>query len=88
MALLKKDSKTKIQEAKKPQIKKAEAKKPTVKLADLNVSELQNQIKDVRAQLNTHTVAVFSGKEKNLRKQFVLRKQLARLLTILGQKKV
>ena len=64
------------------------AKQPAVRLQDWTVSELQADIARIRTDMHATRVAYFSGKERNTRKLFLLRKQLAKILTILSQKKV
>lgn len=81
-------TKTKITKPEAPVIKKAEAKKPAVSMTDWTATELMAEAKKVRSEMATLQVAYFSGKEKNTSKGFNLRKQLAKILTILSQKRV
>ncbi len=71
-----------------PVVAEKAKKTPAVRLQDWTVSELQADMGRIRTEMYANRVAYFSGKEKNTRKNFLLRKQLAKILTILSQKKV
>lgn len=67
------------------------SKKPTekvIELKDMNESELIAQSKELLGQIQKRKLEMAVGRVKNLREVFGLRKQLARVKTMLNIKKM
>jgi ribosomal protein L29 len=57
-------------------------KKPEIKLKDMSVAELNNRAREIRATISKNRLEKTTGKLKNTRMVFNLRKELARILTL------
>ena len=55
-------------------------------LRNKNEAELKEKIKDLKKQMEDNMETIFKGKDKNFRKIRVIRKDLARVMTVLNEK--
>jgi len=60
----------------------------TPKLAEMTAAELSKKAMELRLQIKTLTVQKTVKRERNTRKKFNCRKELARVLTILNNKTI
>lgn len=52
-----------------------------------NINELLKELESKKKELEKHMAAVYKGKEKNLLKSRFIRKDIARIATVISEKK-
>ena len=68
------------------QANKSKQKEVAIKLIDLTVAELSVKAHELRGEIAKTGLQIEAKKQKNVRKKYMLRKQLARTLTVLNMK--
>ncbi len=53
-----------------------------------NINDLQDSRKDLEKEIREVSMNTLQGKEKNVRKARLLRKDLSKLLTVISEKKI
>ncbi len=56
-------------------------------LRNKNEQELTENLKKIKTELKDVSASTLQGKEKNVKKAGLLRRQVARLMTLIGEKK-
>ncbi len=63
-------------------------KKDLVSLREKDIDTLKTQVVEKKKEAELTLVRIYAGQEKNLKKAFLIKREIAQILTIIGEKEI